>query len=126
MIPANSLYLAEIIRRRKWQLIVADERGQHFITSDHPVSGFLGQETRIPLSPEAAVVTSDQIETEVIQADDKHVRLLNWMTYTNAQACIYGDKVDDLFHHDMEELGKNPLLKPEIAYMKEALPHMNW
>ncbi len=121
MIPGTTLYLAEIILRRQWQLIVADKNGAHFVTSDNPANGLLGQETRLPLGPRVAFVAADKVEAEVIEGNDKYVRVLNWMVYTNAVSFVYAHKVDDLFLHDMEELGRNPLLKPEIAYLKEAL-----
>jgi hypothetical protein len=121
MIPGNTLYLAEIILRRKWHLILADKGGPHFVTSDNPVSGLFGQETVIPLSPMVALLASDQVEGELIQGDDRYVRVVNWMTYTNTVSSVYARKVDDRFLRDMEELGRKPELKPELAYVREAL-----
>jgi Protein of unknown function (DUF4238) len=121
MIPSMTLYLAEIVLQRKWSLILADEYGPHFITSDNPVTGLLSQEIAIALSPLVAVVASDKIDSGVLQGNEKYVRVLNWLTFTHAQHFVYAHRKEELLQYDMEQLGKKPEFKSDLAHLEEAL-----
>lgn len=120
--------LLQCLADREWRLYITSKKGAHFVTCDHPVSliwsdpkdrskmpppGFGMSETDVvfPISRQIAAVGRFDGTSDVVEAEERDIALINGLTINNAQRQVYAADNAFAFLHGGKILSGHDLLE---------------